>query len=581
MQAVQPQPQPRRLPILSFPRLAMLASERWLIGSHIMLALFALSIGILMGPFQTFRRSPWFTDQIPNWQIPVFSYYYQALTIHGVLNALFFTTFFIVGFSYFVVQRSLERPLWKPSVAWVAFGLMFGGLSLVLYAIGFETNPPSNVLYTFYPPMIAHPSFYIGLVLLVVGSLLVALNIFMTYVGWRRSHPGAPVPLAVFGTVANFLMWSVATVGVAIEVIFILLPASLDWRITTDPQLARVLFWFFGHPLVYFWLLPAYISWYTMLPKQAGGRLFSDTLGRVAFLLLMIFSVPVGVHHLFSDPGVSSVSKGIHTVFTFVVAVPSFMTAFNIGAALERAGRNRGARGPLNWMWHQAWDNPVVAAHLGGMILFVAGGFSGLIQASLNLNIALHNTAWVPAHFHMTLAGAVTLTYIGIIYWMVPLVRGRALWSRSLALGQVYSWVIGMIIFGHGMATAGIAGAPRRADLGAAPYVHEQAALWLNSSALGGAILLVSSVLLYINLVGTLFFSHKPAEEEPPISTTGDPQAPMLLERWGIWMGIMLVLILIAWGPVLVETLDFTEGFNSPVYDPQLPVPLQELQNAQ
>jgi cytochrome c oxidase subunit 1 len=311
-----------------------------------------------------------------------------------------------------------------------------------------------------------------------------------------------------------------------------------------------------------------------MLPTQAGGKIFSDTLGRVSFIMLAIFSVPVGVHHLFSDPGVSSVSKGIHTVFTFVVAVPSFMTAFNIGAALESAGRKRGARGPVSWLWMQDWGNPIVAAHLAGMILFIAGGFSGLIQASLTLNIVLHNTAWVPAHFHMTLAGAVTLTYIGVLYWLVPMLRGRALWSRKAALAQVYTWLIGMVIFGHGMGTAGIAGAPRRAELGASQYVSDTAAFWLNSSAIGGLFLLVSSILLFVNLVGTLFFSTKPADEAPPIQTRGDNESPMLLERWGIWLGIIFFLILIAWGPVFVEALNFTEGFNSPVYTPESPAPL-------
>jgi cytochrome c oxidase subunit 1 len=422
--------------------------------------------------------------------------------------------------------------------------------------------------------MIGHPTFYIGLTLLVVGSDLAAFNTFMTYRSWRRDHPGERVPLAVFGIIANYVMWVVATVGVAIEVLFMLLPASLGWITTTDAQMSRILFWFFGHPLVYFWLLPAYVSWYTMLPTQAGGKIFSDTLGRVSFIMLAIFSVPVGVHHLFSDPGVSSVSKGIHTVFTFVVAVPSFMTAFNIGAALESAGRKRGARGPVSWLWMQDWGNPIVAAHLAGMILFIAGGFSGLIQASLTLNIVLHNTAWVPAHFHMTLAGAVTLTYIGVLYWLVPLLRGRALWSRKAALAQVYTWLIGMVIFGHGMGTAGIAGAPRRAELGAAQYINETASFWLNSSAIGGLFLLVSSILLFVNLIGTLFFSTRPADEAPPIQTRGDNESPMLLERWGIWLGIIFFLILIAWGPVFVEALNFTEGFNSPVYTPERPAPL-------
>lgn len=584
MQAVQPQRQP--LPGLTFPRLAMLASERWLIGSHIACSLLALFIGIFLGPFQAFRRAPAFLEAYPDWTIPVFSYYYQALTVHGVMNALFFTTFFIVGFSYFVTQRSLQRQLWSPGLAWAGFGSMLVGLLLLLYALFpasilspalrdiLAPSRPSNVLYTFYPPMIAHPTFYIGLVLLIVGTWMVSLNIYMTYAGWKRDNPGQRVPLAVYGVIANLIMWDIATGAVALEVLFMLIPASFGWVTTTDPQMARVLFWSFGHPLVYFWLIPAYVSWYTMLPRQAGGRLFSDVLGRLSFLLLAIFSIPVGAHHLFSDPGVSAVGKGIHTILTFVVAIPSFMTAFTIGASLEIAGRNRGARGPVSWLWTQDWGNPVVAAQLAGMALLIFGGFSGLIQASLTLNIALHNTSWVPAHFHMTLGGAVLLTYIGIVYWLVPLLRGRALWSRHLALAQIFTWLIGMLILGHGMGTAGIAGSPRRADLGAAAYVHPHAAFWLNTAAVGGAILLISGILLYTNIIGTLFFSSEPVQEDPPIDTVGNPRAPLILEQWGLWVGVILFLILLAWSPIVAESFNIQEGFNSPTYQPEQPVPL-------
>jgi len=507
----------------------------------------------------------------PDWQIPVFNNYYNALTIHGVMNALFFTTFFIIGISYFLTQRSLQRPLWKPAVAWASFAVMVIGLILTFYAIVFQG---SNVLYTFYPPLTAHPTFYIGLTLLVAGTWLASLSVFQTYAAWKRENPKTVVPLAVFAIICNLTMWCVATITIAIEMLFFLIPASFGALTLTDPETARELFWFFGHPLVYFWLFLAYTSWYTMLPAQAGGRIFSDSLARVAFLMLYIFSLPVGVHHLFSDPGVSEVAKGIHTVFTLFVAVPSFMTAFNVGAALELAGRRHGAKGKLDWLWKQNWSNPVVAAQLGAMFLFIAGGFSGIIQASFTLNIKLHNTSWVPAHFHMTLASAVALTIFGIAYWIIPMVRGRALWSNKLALSQIGTWVIGMILFGHGMGAAGLAGVPRRTDLAAVPsperlgnmsYIPEHAKIWLNSTAIGAVFLLISVILLYLNVVGTLAFSRKPVEEANCIvSTAGDSSTPLWFERWWLWLGIALFLILIAWGPVFISGF----YFDSPTYGP-------------
>ncbi|MGQ9887115.1 MAG: cbb3-type cytochrome c oxidase subunit I [Aggregatilineales bacterium] len=563
MQAVQPVAQ-GGAPGLMFPALSMLRSERSLIGVHILVSLTALSLGLLMGPFQAFRRAPAVTEALGGQAVamPIFTYYYQALTLHGVLNALVFTTFFIVGFSYFITQRSLQRPMWSLRAAWGAFVLMLVGLLLAAYAI--VTNQ-ANVLYTFYAPMVAHWTFYVGLTLVIVGTWVAFLNIVMTYLGWRKDHPGQAVPLAVFATLCNYVMWFTATLGVATQVLTMMLPLSLGIIRTTDPQVTRILFWFFGHPLVYFWLIPAYISWYTMLPKQIGSRLFSDQMARVAFLMLMIFSVPVGVHHLFVDPGVSEFAKISHSLLTFVVAVPSFLTAFNLAATLERAGRQRGANA-LSWIWKQPWGNPVVAAQFCGMLLFVVGGITGVMNASFSLNLALHNTTWVVGHFHMTLAGAVTLTYVGVLYWLLPMMRGRKLFMPKLALAQVFLWFSGMIVFGAGMGRAGIEGAIRRTDMGGAgAYISDLWAPWLNLSAIGGALLLVSSILLYVVLVGTWFASKGEVEVEAPIDTTGPASSrPEWFERWGVWTAVIVISNVVMWGPVLIQSIDVVNGFFVP-----------------
>ncbi len=546
---------------VTFPALDMLRSERNMIGAHIVMSLIALTFGIFMGPFQAFHRSPAFMASFAEFQIPVFSYYYQAVTVHGVMNALFFTTFFIIGFTYYVTQRSLQRAIKSVFLGWLGFGLMLVGLVMCVVTVSADPQDAS-VLYTFYPPLIAPPTYYIGLVLLIVGSWVATANVFITYLEWRKEHKGERSPLAVFATISNFIMWDIATIAVAIEVLGMLLPASLGLIKVTDPQLGRVLFWFFGHPLVYFWLVPAYISWYTMLPKQAGGKLFSDNLARVAFIMLLVFSIPVGVHHLFADPGVSEVSKFIQTILTLIVAVPSFMTAFNIGASLEYAGRQNGGKGLLGWIWKQKWNDPVVAAQLIAMLVFATGGMSGMINASAQLNIAVHNTSWVTGHFHTTLGTAVTLTFIGILYWLLPMIRGRKLFSTKAALWQVYSWGIGMTIFAASMGQAGLEGAPRRADLGNSPYLTDLAKNWLNLTAIGGAILLVSSILLFVNIIGTIFFSKQPVVEGAPIETRGNPNAPAILERWSFWIAVTVVLAIFAWGPVFVQAIDFNNGWN-------------------
>src|SRR3982750_3251944 len=146
--------------------------------------------------------------------------YYQGLTLHGVVNAIVFTTFFAVAFGYAVIRFYLRRPV-NMKVAWLSFTLMVVGTLAAAAAI---LSGTSSVLYTFYPPLRAHPAFYIGLTLVVVGSWIAFVNWMPAYFGWKREHPGEKVPLAVVGIFATFIVWVIATIPVAIEIIFLLIP---------------------------------------------------------------------------------------------------------------------------------------------------------------------------------------------------------------------------------------------------------------------------------------------------------------------------------------------------------------------
>jgi cytochrome c oxidase subunit 1 len=243
------------------------------------------------------------------------SLYYISVTAHGVLMALVFTTFFIMGLGYVLAQESFGR-LRGPRAAWFAFWL---GVVGSLAAAATVLLGRSTVLYTFYPPMQAHPVFYIGATLLVVASWIWGGVLVATYRSWRGDNPDLPLPLSMHGMLAAVIIWYLATAGLAAEVVGMLIPWSLGLVKTIDPVVARTLFWWFGHPLVYFWLVPAYVLWYTVLPRVAGGRLFSDSLARLAFVLFILLSTPVGFHHQFADPGISAGWKLAHTFTTFAV----------------------------------------------------------------------------------------------------------------------------------------------------------------------------------------------------------------------------------------------------------------------
>jgi cytochrome c oxidase subunit 1 len=189
------------------------------------------------------------------------------------------------------------------------------------------------------------------------------------------------------------------------------------------------------------------------------------------------------------------------------------------------------------------------------MVLFTFGGVGGLINASYNLNLVVHNTAWIPGHLHLTVGSAVTLTFMGITYWLVPHLCGRALWSRGLALAQVAIWFVGMAVFSNALHRLGMLGAPRRTMLGAAAYVQPEWTTLMLLVGVGGTLLFLSSLLYFLILVLTLVASRTPAPAPPEFAEaiSGPEHAPAFLDRWRPWLVLAAALIVVAYGPTLLR----------------------------
>lgn len=534
-----------------------------LVVAHIWVAVIAFGVAAGMAMMQAISRA--------NLEVPYrsASMYYMSVTAHGVLMALVFTTFFIMGLGYAVAQAETGTLRW-PRFSWAMFWLALAGSGMALATVfAFK----ASVLYTFYPPLQAHPLFYIGLTLLVVASWGWAANMIATWHAQRRAQGTRPVSLALHATTANAMLWLLATLGVAAEMLFQLIPWSLGLTKTVDPMVARTLFWYFGHPLVYFWILPAYTIWYTVLPREAGGKLFSEPLGRMVFALFLIFSTPVGFHHQFQDPGIPAGWKLFHTFNTMVISFPSLVTAFTIVASLEVAGRLRGGKGLFGWIRTLPWGNPVVSSVLLACLLFMIGGFGGAVNAAYALNSVVHNTAWIHGHFHLTVGSAAALTFMGTSYWLVPRMSGRELELKLLAKVQPYLWFIGMVLFAVVNHITGLMGMPRRiftdAYSGAA-----QAQAWAGLtrlSALGGVVLFASAACFVAVMAGTLLAGEKrpqPAIEwAESLGTPKDGYRAGPWDRLWLWFAIAVVLVVIAYAMPLWDLLHLTR-YGSPGYRP-------------
>jgi cytochrome c oxidase subunit 1 len=532
--------------------------EKRLTGAHMLVANVALLGGIVTGLLQGLEHA--------GVEFPASEYflqsYYHSVSMHGVLNVLVWTTFFIAGFLPFISARAYAMPLASPRLGWLTFWLMLAGL--LIAAVPLAGNA-ATVMFTFYAPLQAHWAFYIGLTVVVVGTWLITLRLALSQRAWRAGHPDARTPLAAFMSLVTMAMWTLASVGLAASMLLLLIPWSLGLVAGTDPLLTRTLFWLTGHPIVYFWLLPAYISWYTLVPRQAGGRLFSDPMARGSFLLFLVLSAPLGLHHQVTDPGIHEGWKLFQAFLTFAVFFPSLLTFFNVVASLEGAGRARGGKGLAAWFLRLPWGDPSLAAQLLAMLTFCAGGIGGLINASYNMNLVVHNTAYVVGHFHTTVGTAVTLTFMGISYWLVPHLAGRALWSRRMALAQAWIWFVGMLIFSTALHELGLRGMPRRTMISQASYFQPEWSALLPWVGVGGTLLFVSGILYLLNLLLTVTVSRAPAPAVPEFAVSASPpeDGPAVLNRLRPWVITAVVFLVVAYGPTLAR-LVATSQLNAP-----------------
>lgn len=537
--------------------------EARLILAHIWVAVLAFGVAAAMAMMQAISRA--------NLEVPYRSarMYYMSVTAHGILMALVFTTFFIMALGYATVQKEIGAVKW-PRLAWISYFTALGGAIMALATVfAFK----SSVLYTFYPPLQAHPLFYIGLTLLVVGSWGWVAIVIAAWRDARAANGDRPVSLAMHSTAANAMLWALATIGVASEMLFQLIPWSLGISKTIDPLLARTLFWYFGHPLVYFWVLPAYTIWYAVLPREAGGKLFSEPLGRMVFTLFLVLSTPVGLHHQYQDPGISAGWKLVHTFNTMIISFPSMITAFTIIASLEVAGRLRGGTGLFGWLKTLPWGNPLVSSVLLAGLLFMVGGFGGAINAAYMLNSVVHNTAWIAAHFHLTVGSAAALTFMGTCYWLVPKVSGKPLQLELLAKLQPYLWFLGMSLFSFTGHIAGLMGLPRRVfttNYNGAPQAHMWEGL-TTVSALGGVILFASAGFFVLVMLGTLLAGKQGERQEivwaESLGTPADGYRAGLWDRLGLWFCVAVVLVLYAYVVPLWDILHLTR-YGSPGFKP-------------
>ncbi len=511
-----------------------------LVLAHFWVAFVAFLGAIFLGEWQMYIRSP-----LSTW-INNPEHYYRSVTAHGTVMGYVFPTLVAMGFGYAITELALKRPLIGLRWAWTGFWLVLAGTAMAATTVALGK---ASVLYTFYPPMIGSPFYYFGVVLVVVGSWVWVALMGVNLHAWKRANPGATVPLAMYGNVAGAFLWAWTSLGAAIEILVLILPASLGLTDTINAGLARVFFSWTLHAIVYFWLMPAYIAFYTIVPRAIGSRLYSDSMGRVAFALFLVFSMPIGIHHLFADPQVGAGFKFVHATMTAMVSLPTLLTVFTIVASVEIAARLRGGRGAFGWVRALPWDNPMMLALAFSFVMLGLGGAGGLINMSYQLNETVHNTQWVTGHFHLIFAGAIVIMYFMIAYDLWPSLTQCAPLKTGLIKAQLWLWFAGMMILTLPWHLVGLLGMPRRM----AYYDYTDPALqsqaWtVTASTIGGALLVVSAVIFVFVLASARRGAQAPAPYAFSRAVHEGGRVPLALNGFGLWVGMMIALTVVNYG---------------------------------
>jgi cytochrome c oxidase subunit 1 len=278
----------------------------------------------------------------------------------------------------------------------------------------------------------------------------------------------------------------------------------------------------------------------------------------------------VRIHHQYLDPGIAEGFKFIAMTNTMFLLLPSLLTAFTVVASIEHGARQRGGTGLFGWLRALPWRDPAFTGMALAGLLFAAGGFSGMINAGMNINYLVHNTLWVPGHFHLTVGTASALTFMAGTYWLWPQLTNREIYSRPIALGQVVIWFGGMALMSNAMHVGGLFGVPRRTaepqyqafDF---PAVFGTIGELRLQIAVGGTLLFLSSVLFLSNLALSLGTPKRDGFGQTiPPALSGPEDSPAVLDNMKLWAAIAVVLVALAYalplGAIVMDNGLFGNG---------------------
>ncbi|HEX6634967.1 MAG TPA: cbb3-type cytochrome c oxidase subunit I [Usitatibacter sp.] len=462
-------------------------------------------------------------------------WFYLVLTAHGVNMLVFWIIFFEIAVLYFAGSTLLKCRLATPRMAWAGFVLMVAGAIMNNVAV---FRGSSSVMFTSYVPMGAHWSFYLGLIIFAVGALIGCFVFLGTLaVGKAEKTYNGSIPLVTFGALTACIIAIFTIASGAI----ILIPTFL-WSLGLidhiDSLMYKTVFWAFGHSSQQINVSAHVAVWYAIAAIVFGAKPLSERVSRGAFLLYIFFLQLASAHHLLADPGLTSNWKIFNTSYAMYLAVlASMVHGLTVPGAIEVAQREKGYnRGLFEWLRKAPWGNPVFSGMFISLIGFgFLGGISGVMMGTEQLNLIIHNTIYVPGHFHATVVVGTTLAFMSITYFLIPTLFRRELMFKKLAQWQPYLFGLGMSAFALFMMGAGTLGVPRRhwdMTFAGNPLAYEfpgTAFLMMGLTAISGVIAVIGGASYILITVCSIFLGKRieaPAARRVPVREGMAPPMP-------------------------------------------------------
>jgi cytochrome c oxidase subunit 1 len=439
--------------------------------------------------------------------------FYRFLTLHGLNMLIFFIIFFEMAVLYFAGPVLLGSRVAAPRLGWGAFGLMVLGMLMVNTMV---LQGKADVLFTSYPPLQAHPLYYLGVILFAVGALVVTALFFATLVVARRerSYQGS-IPLVTFGALTAAIIAVITLLhGAAIYVPTLLWSMGL---MGMDAEIYRMVWWGLGHSSQQINVAAHVSLWYLLAALTVGGVVVNEKISRMAFVLYILFISMASAHHLLVDPGMGPAWKVWNTSYAMYLAVlASMVHGFTVPAGIELGQRLRGyTHGTFEWLKKAPWGDPGFSGAALSVVIFgFFGGITGVTIGTEQINIIAHNTLRVPGHFHTTVVGGTALAFMAVTYYLLPLVFRKRVAFWGLARIQPYLFGIGIVILAMSMIFQGVFGVPRRhwdTSFSNAPFqveYHPAVQLFQATMGIGGLLAIAGGLAYVLIAVVSVFFGR-------------------------------------------------------------------------